>query len=103
MARSYQVSCPPSTATLVADLETLGGGARVTILNSHATSALYLGGDENQGPDESALTASTGFKVAAGSSYTTVLNGGEAIYAYPQWTTVTVTATVFRTNARIAG
>jgi hypothetical protein len=103
MARSYQVACPPGSAALVADLETTAGGARVTVQNTHASEILFLGGDENQlGTSQggASLTDATGYRLTAGSSLTVTLNGGEAIYGRSNNATVTISASVFRSNFR---
>lgn len=101
MARSYQMSCFPGTTTVLADLVTKPGGASVTILNSHATEPLYLSGDENPKANAGvAGSTSTGYRVAAGQSFSTVLNGDEIIYGISGTSTVTVVAHVFRSNSR---
>ena len=104
MALAYQVSCPPGSAALLAG-STLGGGGAVTVQNAHATEPLYIGGDENQisGPTGGggALTTSTGFRLVAGASYSVVLNGNETLYGRSGTSTVTVTAHVFRAQARV--
>ena len=81
---------------------TLGGGGSITILNSHATEPLYIGGDENElQVGGSSLSTSTGLRIAAGGSYSLVINGNEAIYGRSGTSTVTITAHVFRSNARV--
>lgn len=101
MAYSYQKSCFPGTTTILADLATTGGGASVTILNSHATEPLYLSGDENPGVNAGvAGSATTGLRLAAGQTFSTVLNGGEIIYGRSGTSTVTISAHVFRSNSR---
>lgn len=100
MAYSYQVSVAPGVTTL-ADMVTTRGGAAVTILAD--TTDIYIGGDENQlksNTTSKALTTSTGFKLAAGAAYSTVLDGNEVLYAISSISTVTVTAYVFRSNSR---
>lgn len=107
MARSYQVACPPGSVTTIASMVTLGGGARVTILNSHATEPLLVSGNENEVRDAggaqggSTLSATTGYRIAAGGTLSLVLDGNEAVYGKSATSTVTVTASVFRSNARI--
>ncbi len=100
MARTYQVACPPGSLGTIADLTTLGGGASVIVLNSHATEPLYIGGDENelQSGGGSALTVATGIRIAAGKSLTVTLNGGERLYGRSGTSTVTISAMVFRAN-----
>lgn len=102
MARSYQVSCPPGSAALLADMVTLAGGSTTTVLNSHATETLYVGGDENQlvSGGSASLSTSTGFRLAAGQSITVTLNGNEELYGRSGTSTVTITAHVFRSNIR---
>ncbi len=100
MARSYQVSCPPATPALLADMTTLPGGRDVTILNAHATEPLYIGGDENQALNGTPLTTSTGLVLVAGAAISIPIDGNEKLYGVSGTSTVTVTAHVFRTNAR---
>ena len=100
MAQSYQVSCPPGSATVLAD-NTLGGGRRVSVKNGHASQGLIIGGDQNQltTGGGGSLTTTTGYFIAAGGEYTTIIDGNEAIYGRGNTSTVTVTVYVFRTNA----
>lgn len=102
MARSYQVSCPPGSKATIADLTTMRGGAKVTVLNSHATEPLYIGGDENEltGDGIGTLSTTTGMRIAAGGTFSAVLNGDEVIWGRSGTSTVTITAHVFRTNSR---
>lgn len=103
MARTYQVSCVPGTTTILADLYTRPGGAAVTIRNNHATEPLMIGGDENQlGTSQGGapLTLATGYRLPAGSTLTTVLNGGEVLWGISGTSTVTISVSVFRSNSR---
>ena len=103
MARSYQVSCPPGSKATIADLVTMIGGASVTVLNSHATEPLYIGGDQNELPVGGAtLSTSTGYKLPAGKAISLVLDGGEQLWGISGTSTVTITAHVFRSAARIS-
>lgn len=104
MALSYQVSCAPGSLTTIADMVTLGGGGTVTITNHHATEVLLIGGDVNEDDTgmkartRTTLTVATGFRIAAGDSFTTVLTGSEVIYGRGGNTTATCSVSVFRTN-----
>ncbi len=99
MARSAQISVGPGAAVLLAD-KTLGGGLSVTVLNAHATELLYVGGDENQLTvgGGTALSAASGFRVAAGKALSVVLDGNEALYGICGTSTVTLTCHVFRST-----
>lgn len=99
MAISYQVSCPPGTKALLAG-NTLSGGQRVIVYNSHATEPLYIGGDENELPRGTTLSTTSGVKVPAGGSHAIIINGNEAIYGRSGTSTVTITAHIFRSNAK---
>ncbi len=103
MARSYQVACAPGTKAVIADMTTKQGGQRVTILNSHATEPLVVGGDENEltGDGVGTLSTSTGYRIAAGASATFLIDGNETIYGRGATSTVTITVHVFRTNAKV--
>jgi hypothetical protein len=98
MARSYQVSCPPGSKATIADMVTIAGGSTVTILNSHATEPLYIGGDENEIGTANTLSTSTGLRIAAGQSITVSINGNEVIWGRGGTSTVTCIAHVFRAN-----
>ena len=104
MALSYQVSCAPGSLTTIADMVTLGGGGTITLTNHHATEVLLIGGDVNENTDGSkariptTLTVATGYRIAAGDSFTTVLAGGEIIYGRGGNSTATCSVSVFRTN-----
>lgn len=101
MARTYQISCPPGSKATIADAVTLTGGRSVTILNSHATEPLYVGGNENElgGDSVGTLSSTTGFKIVAGGTLSFVLTGPpETVWGRSGTTTVTITAHVFRTG-----
>lgn len=100
--RSYQVACPPGSLATIADMVTLGGGGTVTVLNSHATEGLMLGGDENQLSSGGGVTLSTttGLKLAAGKLISLTLDGNEVLYGRSATSTVTISAHVFRSNFR---
>lgn len=101
MARTYQVSCPPGSKALLADMTSLGGGQSVTVFNSHATEPLYVGGDENEDTrisSSTTLSTSTGLKIPAGQAFSFLLDGNESVYGRSGTSTVTITAHVFRSN-----
>jgi hypothetical protein len=106
MARSYQIACSPTTVTLIADSETLGGGPRVRIsVPSTAAGGVYLAGEENQtsNPAEgggTALSPTTGILVAAGEAIDLFLEGNEKIYGRAAISTATTSVHVFRTSGR---
>lgn len=102
MAVSYQISCPPGSIATIADPVTQRGGTSVTVLNAHTTEPLYIGGDENelQVGGGTSLSTSSGLRLAAGKAISLVLEGNEAIYGRSGTSTVTVTANVFRSDAR---
>ena len=83
-------------------MTTLGGGASIVVLNSHATEPLYVGGDENELTvgGGSTLSATTGVRVAAGKALTVTLNGNERLFGISGTSTVTVSAHVFRASFR---
>ena len=102
MARSYQLACFPGSLTSLAG-HTVAGGSRIKIRNEHATEPIFLGGDENQLPTAlggSALTAGTGYRLAAGATTDLVLGNGEALYGVSGTSTVTCTVSIFSSNFR---
>lgn len=100
MAVSYQVNVTAAQRHTLADMVTMRGGKSVTVLNSHATEPLYIGGDENEGPGGTATSASSGTRLAAGKFLSIVLTGaGEVIWGISGTSTVSITAHVFRSNS----
>lgn len=92
MADAYQKACYPGSTTTLADMVTLVGGPSVTILNTHPTEPLHVGGSAT-------VAATTGFRIAAGKALSIVLSGStEYVFGISGTSTVTVTAAVFRTN-----
>ena len=101
MARSAQISVGPGSAVVLAG-STVGGGTSVTLLNPHASVDLYVGGDENQAAvgGGTALSSSSGFRVAAGKALSCVLEGNEVLYGISSNATVTLSVHVFKTMHR---
>lgn len=80
-----------STTAVALNTESgLVSGTRLTVKNGHATDAIALG--------DSAVTASTGFQLAAGATLAVQLSHGEQLHAIRAGST-DATAHVLRTGA----
>lgn len=91
MANGYPKALFPGSLTTVADMATTTGGPAVTVQNLHASEPVWLTAGTTT------ITAYA-FKLAAGKTFSVVLDFNDTLYGFSGTSTVTNTVGVFRTG-----
>lgn len=91
MAHGYPKALFPGSLTTIADMATTTGGPAVTIQNLHASEPVWLTAGTTT------ITAYA-FRLAAGKTFSVVLDSNDTIRGYSGNATVTNTVGVFRTG-----